>query len=136
MANDKTRWVSRFATQNVRHHQTFPQTKHHRNHETMSSPTPASLRSLYRSLLRELPPLSRKPRSPLHTRLRDAISNTSSAAAIEETHQLVLYLQSQRMYNTLIERYNPSLGIDDEEKIRLSARKVGLDLPDSQSEKS
>ncbi|KAL7268988.1 hypothetical protein RUND412_008369, partial [Rhizina undulata] len=97
--------------------------------ETMASVSPSRVRSLYRSLLRELPPLSEKPRSPLHAELRKAIS--SPAAPIEEADQLLSYLRSQRMYTTLIERYNPSLNMDTDERVRLSARRVGFDLPES-----
>ena len=39
------------------------------------------------------------------------------------------YIQAQRMYATLIERYNPGMGMDEEERVRLTARRVGMDLP-------
>ena len=97
-----------------------------------------SLRALYRSLLRELPPrpLLTTPRAPLHQRLRDTFQAsstpptapaTSSAAAAGE--QYLAYLRAQRTYVTLIERYNPGMGMDEEERVRLSARRVGMDLP-------
>lgn len=35
------------------------------------------------------------------------------------------------MYATLLERYNPGMSMDEEEKVRLSARRVGMDLPES-----
>jgi len=41
----------------------------------------------------------------------------------------VLYLRAQRMYNTLLQRYNPGMGMDEEERVRLSARRVGMNLP-------
>jgi hypothetical protein len=31
---------------------------------------------------------------------------------------------------TLLERYNPSVGIEQDEKIRRTARRVGLELPE------
>jgi len=37
------------------------------------------------------------------------------------------------MYATLLERYNPSLAMEhmaDEERVRLTARRVGLGLPE------
>jgi ATP synthase assembly factor FMC1, mitochondrial len=34
------------------------------------------------------------------------------------------------MYATLLERYNPGMGMDEEERVRLTARRVGMDLPD------
>lgn len=39
------------------------------------------------------------------------------------------YVQAQRMYATLIERYNPGMGMSEEERVRLTARRVGMDLP-------
>ncbi|EAQ85270.1 hypothetical protein CHGG_09284 [Chaetomium globosum CBS 148.51] len=103
----------------------------------------ASTRSLYRSLLRELPPrpLLSTPRAPLHQRLRDNFqqpqSSTSPAAAggptadlrAAQAEQYVAYLRAQRTYVTLLERYNPGMGMDEEERVRLTARRVGMDLP-------
>ncbi|TFB01294.1 hypothetical protein CCMA1212_006639 [Trichoderma ghanense] len=110
--------------------------------------SPANLRSLYRSLLRELPPrpILSSPRTPLHHRIRSSFvvdspssssSSSSSASAsapadqhqVDLGHQLVAYLRAQRMYVTLIERYNPGMDMDQSERIRLTARRVGMDLP-------
>ncbi|KAJ4131607.1 hypothetical protein NW768_005800 [Fusarium equiseti] len=98
--------------------------------------SPASLRSLYRSLIREFPPrpILASPRSPLRSRLRDAFTSetkgaTSQDARAEAAAQAVAYLRSQRMYATLLERYNPGMGMDEEERVRLTARRVGMDLP-------
>lgn len=33
------------------------------------------------------------------------------------------------MYATLLERYNPGMNMDEEERVRLTARRVGMDLP-------
>jgi ATP synthase assembly factor FMC1 len=33
------------------------------------------------------------------------------------------------MYVTLLERYNPGMGMDEEERLRLTARRVGLEMP-------
>lgn len=122
----------------------------------MATPAPR-LRSLYRSLLRELPPrpVLSTPRAPLHGRLRDSFgpatasntstsssspSTTTTAAAEAEasstttaeaarTHQLVTYLRAQRTYVNLLERYNPGIHLEDDERIRLTARRVGMDMP-------
>ncbi|KAF5674508.1 ras guanyl-nucleotide exchange factor [Fusarium heterosporum] len=100
--------------------------------------SPASLRSLYRSLLRELPPrpILASPRSHIHTRIRDSFVSDSKAATAtphdtraQAAAQAVAYLRSQRMYATLLERYNPGMGMDEEERVRLTARRVGMDLP-------
>jgi hypothetical protein len=105
-----------------------------------STPAPARLRSIYRSILRELPPrpILASPRAPLHTRLRanfetagSASSPSSSASSsVQQAEQLAAYLRAQRCYVTLVERYNPGMNMEDEERIRLTARRVGLDMPE------
>ncbi|EJP64673.1 ATP synthase assembly factor FMC1, mitochondrial [Beauveria bassiana] len=102
--------------------------------------SPAHLRSLYRAILRELPPrpILAAPRSPLHAQLRSTFSSSSggggdeSAAAVHSpavAAELVAYLRAQRTYATLLERYNPGMGMDETERVRLTARRVGMDLP-------
>ena len=106
------------------------------------APNPARLRAIYRSLLRELPPrpILASPRSHLHASLRTTFSASSSssvssalASAREsqaaQAEQLIAYLRSQRKYVDLIERYNPGMNMEDEERIRLTARRVGMDMP-------
>ncbi|SPO02695.1 uncharacterized protein DNG_05368 [Cephalotrichum gorgonifer] len=91
-----------------------------------------STRAIYRSLLRELPPrpILQSPRSPLHNRLRTTFSNPGAEdTALGE--QFVAYLSAQRTYGVLLERYNPGMNMDEEERVRLSARRVGLDLPEA-----
>ena len=34
------------------------------------------------------------------------------------------------MYATLLERYNPGVNMEEEERVRLTARRVGMDLPE------
>lgn len=96
--------------------------------------SPARLRSLYRSLLRELPPrpVLATPRSPMHLRIRESFTAGENPKQVNRSHaaeQAVAYLKSQRMYATLLERYNPGMGMDEEERVRLTARRVGMDLP-------
>ncbi|OAA51690.1 Complex 1 LYR protein [Metarhizium rileyi] len=97
----------------------------------MSTSSPARLRSIYRSILRELPPrpILSSPRSHLHDRLR-ASFNDPFAPSHVEAEQLIAYLRSQRLYLTLIERYNPGMDMDEEERVRLTARRVGMDMPE------
>ncbi|EFZ02497.1 hypothetical protein MHUMG1_00592 [Metarhizium humberi] len=97
----------------------------------MPTMSPARLRSIYRSILRELPPrpVLASPRSHLHNRLRASFTD-SSASSHAEAEQLVAYLRSQRLYVTLIERYNPGMDMDEEERVRLTARRVGMDMPE------
>src|SRR5215469_10652249 len=111
------------------------------------------LRSLYRRFLRELPPTpvplttatsttSPQPKpsllshpSPLQKRIRASFHPQSSTptkspnARIQEAEQFIQYLRAQRMYVSLLERYNPGMNMDEEERVRLTARRVGMDLP-------
>lgn len=108
------------------------------------APTPSLLRSLYRSFLRELPSRPLSTRSPLHHRIRETFASASpsstvvgagagnEADALRETQhadQYIQYIRAQRMYVTLLERYNPGMGMDEEERVRLSARRVGMNMP-------
>ncbi|KAK4060086.1 hypothetical protein Trihar35433_10318 [Trichoderma harzianum] len=114
--------------------------------------SPANLRAIYRSLLRELPPrpILSSPRTPLHRRIRSSFvdspsPSSSSSSSAPSSHalehqaqlaqQLIAYLRAQRMYVTLIERYNPGMEMDQDERIRLTARRVGMDLPSVQKKK-
>lgn len=97
-------------------------------------------RSLYRALLRELPPRPLSSPSPLKLRLRSQFRSAPSPSngehardlihcRLQETEQFVQYARAQRTYVTLLERYNPGVNMDQEEKVRLTARRVGMDLP-------
>ncbi|KAI9040438.1 LYR motif-containing protein [Aspergillus affinis] len=96
----------------------------------------------YRALLRELPRRKLSSPTPLHQRIRALyrvpISETQSASQTEtealqnrlhEAEQMALYARAQRTYAALVERYNPGMTMDEKEKIRLTARRVGWDLP-------
>ena len=48
---------------------------------------------------------------------------------LEEAEQYVHYLKAQRIYTTLLERYNPGLNMPEEDRVRLTAKRVGMDLP-------
>ncbi|EMC97996.1 hypothetical protein BAUCODRAFT_66265 [Baudoinia panamericana UAMH 10762] len=101
------------------------------------------VRSLYRQFLRELP--ARSPSilanpSPLQQHIRaDFLSGTSEgispnsenrlSSTLEEAEQYLHYLRAQRKYITLIERYNPGMNMSEEDRVRLTARRVGMDLP-------
>jgi ATP synthase assembly factor FMC1, mitochondrial len=98
---------------------------------TMST---SSIRSLYRCALRELPKRPLSAPSPLHKRLRATFSAPPSspeqlARQVEETEQFLQYVKSQRIYATLLERYNPGITMNEEERVRLTARRVGMDMP-------
>ncbi|OQN98452.1 hypothetical protein B0A48_15722 [Cryoendolithus antarcticus] len=118
----------------------------------MSAPLPA-VRSLYRRFLRELP--ARSPSllanpSPIQRHLRQdftaALHDTSTslshqagkpvAARLHEAEQYLLYVKSQRVYATLLERYNPGMNMGEEDRVRLSARRVGINLPEEYVDES
>ncbi|KAK4624222.1 hypothetical protein CLAFUW4_05879 [Fulvia fulva] len=113
----------------------------------MSTHAPQA-RALYRRLLRELP--ARSPSilanpSPIQKHIRLDFSNSQSNSndalslahqaqkpiehRFAEAEQFAQYLTAQRQYTTLIERYNPGMNMSEEDKVRLTARRVGMELP-------
>jgi ATP synthase assembly factor FMC1 len=110
----------------------------------MSSYQP-KLRAIYRRILRELPsppaatsyskskPSILSHPSPIQRRIRKSFTSPPSTASpehhIQEAEQFAFYLKSQRTYATLVERYNPGMNMDDEERTRLTARRVGMEMP-------
>lgn len=86
----------------------------------------SQVRSLYRAFLRELP--LRRQRVPLQAQIRSMLA-TPSTTSVHLAHEYLAYLQAQRMYTTLLERYNTGMDMSEEERVRLSARRVGLELP-------
>lgn len=94
--------------------------------------SPFYLRSLYRSILRELPHRPLSASSPVQQRIRGSFINPSdcnNTRRAQESEQFIQYAKAQRMYATLLERYNPGMSMDEEERVRLTARRVGMDLP-------
>ncbi|KAB8073618.1 hypothetical protein BDV29DRAFT_175068 [Aspergillus leporis] len=98
----------------------------------------AQAKSTYRALLRELPRRTLSNPTPLQSRIREYYCNQNAPekadeeavrARLEEADQLVQYARAQRMYAKLVDRYNPGMTMDEQEKIRLTARRVGMDLP-------
>lgn len=49
---------------------------------------------------------------------------------LAQAEQYIAYVRAQRMYATLVERYNPGMEMDEEERVRLTARRVGMNLPE------
>ncbi|KLJ10115.1 hypothetical protein EMPG_14500 [Blastomyces silverae] len=115
----------------------------------MASHFPSQARALYRSVIRELPHRPLSSRSPLAIRIRTHLSPQQSPessnsnsnsngrqiqiqiaqAQMDEAEQFTQYLRAQREYVTLLERYNPGANMDEEERVRLTARRVGMELP-------
>ena len=129
----------------------------------MTHHLPAQARSIYRSILRELPRHQRgagtgasssllsRP-SPLHVRIREYLAKDPAAdekvsteqvertqpvqrARLEEAQQLTEYVRAQGMYIELLERYNPGTEMDEQERVRLTARRVGMDVPLTEEER-
>ncbi len=92
--------------------------------------SPSHLRSLYRSIIRELPTRPLNASSPIQQRIRSSFASRDYPQQVEETEQYIQYVKAQRMYATLLERYNPGMNMDEEERVRLTARRVGMDLPE------
>ncbi|KAK8214767.1 hypothetical protein M8818_002349 [Zalaria obscura] len=105
----------------------------------MSTHTPR-IRSLYRRILRELPSRESSQTvlshpSSLQKQIRATFTAEPSDTGkpifrhLDEAEQYVQYARAQRMYATLLERYNPGMNMNEEERVRLTARRVGMDLP-------
>ncbi|CAF9929735.1 MAG: hypothetical protein GOMPHAMPRED_005469 [Gomphillus americanus] len=103
----------------------------------MTSPaTQAQARSVYRSILRELPQRSISSPSPLKLYVRShlinppARSKKSIQQQLRELEQFVQYSKAQRVYATLLEQYNPGMSMDEEERVKLTMKRVGMHAPD------
>ena len=97
--------------------------------------SPARVRSLYRSILRELPPRPLSSPSSVKQHIRSSFSSKEGSSGdlankVQQGEQYVIYARAQRIYVTLLERYNPGMSMDEEDKVRLTARRVGMDLPE------
>ncbi|MCJ1350109.1 MAG: hypothetical protein MMC33_000090 [Icmadophila ericetorum] len=99
------------------------------------SVSPAHIRSLYRSILRELPSRPLSNPSPIKQRIRSSFSSSSTTSAnheeeLAQVEQYIQYARAQSTYATLLERYNPGMFMDETERVRMTARRVGMDLPE------
>lgn len=99
------------------------------NHTAKMSATVArnELIALYRSFLRELPARGLRS-SPIQLRIREAIQ-ADKKTGIAKANEYLKYIKAQRMYATLLERYNPGMNMEEEERVKLTARRVGMELP-------
>ncbi|KAK7049581.1 hypothetical protein VNI00_005612 [Paramarasmius palmivorus] len=98
----------------------------------MSSPAQA-----YRSILRELRKASvqnGKISRSLSSNFRALASQANSESKVQELQDCLLFLRSQRQYNELLERYNPTIEYTSEERVEATARRVGLNMPKIHSE--
>ena len=67
--------------------------------------------------------------------LSEELASENDRIKIQEAGQLARYARAQRTYAQLLERYNPGIAMDEEERIRLTARRVGWELPVVNGEK-
>ncbi|KAI0002975.1 hypothetical protein BJV74DRAFT_881936 [Russula compacta] len=87
-------------------------------------------KAAYRAILRELYKASIHPRST-----RSRTTALSFRAILESsdfdngTQNAITFLRSQRMYKTLLDRYNPLIDLTAEERIEATAHRVGLNMP-------
>ncbi|EMD41030.1 hypothetical protein CERSUDRAFT_131508 [Gelatoporia subvermispora B] len=97
----------------------------------------ASTVRLYRSVVREL---NRSAIAPRETRnkviashfrkiFEDSLQGTKSDRFEKEARDAITFLRSQRVYKELLDRYNPLHDLTTEERIKATARRVGLDMP-------
>ncbi|WRT69374.1 uncharacterized protein IL334_006358 [Kwoniella shivajii] len=89
---------------------------------------------LYRSLLRELRLVSQKPRSVRNPTVLQHVRTIVDTSSDKQTLSRTLletrdFLRSSRIHAELLKRYNPIHGMTEEERIKATARRVGLDVP-------
>lgn len=104
--------------------------------------SPSHIRSLYRSILREIPHRPLSTPSQIQQRIRSSFTSplapdgsnhhNTVTQQVAEGEEYLRYAKAQRMYTVLLERYNPGIGsmMDEDERTRLTARRVGINLPE------
>ncbi|KAH0587487.1 hypothetical protein H2248_006269 [Termitomyces sp. 'cryptogamus'] len=95
----------------------------------------SQLTHIYRSILRELRKSAVAPRKANKTvasNFRSIANNyriSGSPSVLQDLRNALLFLKSQRQHKVLIDRYNPLVDLTPEERIKATARRVGLDMP-------
>jgi len=89
--------------------------------------TSAPHRQLLREFIRTGQRLPRSARAALTCQIHDILSKQNLSST--DAENAALFLRSQRMYKTLLDRYNPLHDLTAEEHIKATARRVGLDMP-------
>ncbi|WWC65544.1 uncharacterized protein I303_108162 [Kwoniella dejecticola CBS 10117] len=89
---------------------------------------------LYRSVLREIrlsSRSSRSTRSPVVSQhVRTLVASTSDKEILSRTLlETRDFLRSTRIHAELLKRYNPIHGMSEEERIKATANRVGLNTP-------
>lgn len=70
---------------------------------------------------------------PLNTKvIRDLIQDAEpTKMELNNLRNIALFLNSQRNYTELLERYNPGLSMTQEDNVRKTARRVGMMIPEN-----
>ncbi|KAG6337361.1 hypothetical protein ID866_1734 [Astraeus odoratus] len=89
---------------------------------------------LYRRLVREIAKSSIAPRAcrnkEIATNFRSLFNRNHGSETFQHDLENVLtFMNSQREYKSLLERYNPLMDLTAEERIEATARRVGLNMP-------
>lgn len=58
-----------------------------------------------------------------------APAKTPAQLRQQTLENLHVFLQNKALHAELLQRYNPTVGMTEEERVRLTARRVGLDVP-------
>lgn len=109
-----------------------------RANRSTPSPLHQRLRAIFRS--QEQSPSTPSAPTPSHASSNASFTQPSvfsipsspeeHALRLQEAEQLAQYAKAQRTYAELLLRYNPGMDMEEEERIRLTARRVGFDLPE------
>ncbi|KAG6812320.1 hypothetical protein H0H92_003404 [Tricholoma furcatifolium] len=89
----------------------------------------------YRGILRELRKSAVAPRkanevvSSNFRRIANEYQRSQSPVILQDMQNALLFLKSQREHKILMDRYNPLVDLTAEERIKATARRVGLDMP-------
>jgi len=94
---------------------------------------------LYRYFLREIAKSSLVPRPQRNKVLAGHYralfeqhqGGPSATALSREVENAAAFLRHQRKYKELLERYNPLIDLTAEERIEATARRVGLNMPET-----
>lgn len=91
---------------------------------------------LYRNLLRELSKSSIFPRSARNpiiiANLQAAFLNRTvqDSTQCKDLENAIAFLSADRLYKGLLEKYSPLHNLSEEDRIKATARRVGLDTPE------
>nr|GAT54079.1 predicted protein [Mycena chlorophos] len=80
----------------------------------------------YRAVLRELRASAVAP-GKLNPAIIAGFRSIISAEA--DIQNALIFMRSQRVYNELLEQYNPTINYTEDERIKATGRRVGVELP-------